>query len=340
MQASQIPVKFPIPWGSSAGSSYIRTIPVNSQIGSNPGFASLTDGFVPLNMTPVASGGIPPFGQDLNGILRQVTQWDQWQQAGGAVSYDASFSASIGGYPQGALLQAATGPGAYWVSLADNNTTNPDAGGDNWAALGNATTGDVKWRPTSEVLPGWVKANATTIGNAASGASQLAAQAALNLFTWHWTNFSNTQCPVSGGRGASAAADFNANKTITVLDMRGYGATGMDTMGGAATSRLTGVPATSGNATTAGSLLGENLHPLVAGENGPHTHTYVDPTHTHSLPAEPGAVAAGGTQGAMVTNAGSNTGAALINITINSQGSGTGHNTLSSSLVGTWYLKL
>ncbi len=134
MLDTDIPVKFPIPWANAAGGSYIRAVPVVSQIGITPGAASLTDGFVPLNMTPPASGGIPPFGQDTNGILKQITQWNQWQQAGAPVFYDGTFSTAIGGYPKGAMLMAAAG-GGWWVSTVDNNVSDPDTGGGNWLFL-------------------------------------------------------------------------------------------------------------------------------------------------------------------------------------------------------------
>jgi hypothetical protein len=41
------------------------------------------------------------------------------------------------------------------------------------------------------------------------------------LFLHLWTNYGNTECPVSGGRGASAAADWAANKDIKLPDYRG-----------------------------------------------------------------------------------------------------------------------
>ncbi len=132
MQASQIPAKFTIPWANGAGSTYINTIPTASQIGVNAGFASLTDGFVPLNATPVASGGVPPRIQDWNGILNEVTAWLRWMQSGAPVAYDSTFQTAIGGYPNGALVQSVSTPGTYWLSTADNNTTNPDTGGAGW----------------------------------------------------------------------------------------------------------------------------------------------------------------------------------------------------------------
>lgn len=136
MRASDIPGKFYVPWGAFAGGSYIRPIPLNSQIGIQDGAASLHDGFVPLNFTPLGAGGVPPFGQDANGILNQVTAWNQWQQAGGAVPYDSGFSTAIGGYPIGAIIPSATNFGLTWLSLVNNNTDDPDLGTSvNWGGF-------------------------------------------------------------------------------------------------------------------------------------------------------------------------------------------------------------
>lgn len=139
MLASSIPAKIAVPFGNSAGGSYIRTVPVASQIGINAGYASYTDGFVPLNMTPVGAGGVPPFGQDMNGILNAITKWNQWQNAGGPIPYDSSFSSTVGGYPRGAIVDSATTFGVQWLCTADNNTTNPDSSGSNWIQLGTPT---------------------------------------------------------------------------------------------------------------------------------------------------------------------------------------------------------
>ncbi len=135
MKISALPTKFAVPFGASASPSYIRAIPQASQIGIVNGAASLTDGFPPLNFLPVGSGGVPPFGQDMNGILKQITQWSQWQNAGGLVPYDAAFSTAIGGYPKSALLAGAT-VGVVWLSTADDNTSDPDTGGANWINIG------------------------------------------------------------------------------------------------------------------------------------------------------------------------------------------------------------
>ena len=131
MRSSDIPAKLDIPFADAAGAGYIRPIPVASQIPITPGAASLTDGFPPLNFLPEAAGGIPPFGQDMNGILNAVSAWSRWCSAGAPVSYDSAFSTAVGGYPAGALLYAAAG-GFWWINAIDNNTSDPDTGGTNW----------------------------------------------------------------------------------------------------------------------------------------------------------------------------------------------------------------
>jgi len=135
VQNTDIPLKLPLPFGAAAGGGYIRTIPVVSQIGVVDGAASLTDGFVPLNATPIGAGGIPPDIKDMNGILYEISGWSRWVAAGGPVYFDGTFATAIGGYPLGATIQSAVTPGVMFVSTANNNATNPDSGGADWISL-------------------------------------------------------------------------------------------------------------------------------------------------------------------------------------------------------------
>lgn len=332
MLQSQIPTRFQIPFANSASAPYTRPVPVPSQILIQAGAASLTDGFPPVTFLPIGAGGTPMWGADMNGILNQITAWDRWQAAGGPITYDSTFATAVTGYPLGAVINSATIPGYAWLCTVDANTVNPDTGtpqspASGWVPIalqgGTLTTGAMQFRPTSEALPGWVIANGTTIGDGSSAATQLADASAVNLFAWHWTNFSNSQCPVSGGRGASAAADFAAHKTIQVLGWQGTTPVGVDTMGGGTTTKLTGVPVTSGGLTVPGSVFGENLHSLTSGENGPHTHTFSHFTGNQA-----------GTPGANSLMGFADTG------TTNSSGSGTAHNTVSLAMGCYFYLKL
>jgi len=104
---------------------------------------------------------------------------------------------------------------------------------------------------------GWVLANGGTIGNASSGASNRANADTEDLFTLLYNSMADAQAPVSGSRGAGAAADFALNKTITIPDMRGRAPVGT---GGTA-------PATHGDNG------GSETHTLIEAEMPSHTHT-------------------------------------------------------------------
>jgi hypothetical protein len=131
MQLANIPAKFNIPFASSAGAGFIRSIPQTPT--GTPGQASLQEGFPSENFQPVAAGGVPPFGQDFNGILNQSTAWNQWQSAGLAFPpYDPTFQTAIGGYPDTALVTSAVTANLVYMSVVDNNVTNPDTGGAGW----------------------------------------------------------------------------------------------------------------------------------------------------------------------------------------------------------------
>lgn len=108
------------------------------------------------------------------------------------------------------------------------------------------SSGDVKFRPTAEVLTGWVKMNAQTIGSATSGSSGRANADTQALFIYLWTNCTDAHCPVLTGRGASGLADFNANKQLTMPDWRSRIPVGMDCMGSTCAARLTTANITSG----------------------------------------------------------------------------------------------
>lgn len=261
MQVSTIPTKIPTAWANGAVPPYTHQVPTPSQIGITAGAASFTDGFPPVTFTPIGAGGTPPWGNDFNGILNQITLWNRWANAGAPVAWDATFSTAVGGYPAGAIVASTVTLGLYFVSLVDDNTTNPDAGGANWAqksALGTFTTGDVKLTYKTVADSGWVMITDGSIGSATSGATYANANAAA-LYAVLWNNVSNTFAPVSAGRGANAAADFAANKTLTVPKLLGR-ALGIAGAGASLTAR------------SLGQTLGEENHTMTLGELVAHSH--------------------------------------------------------------------
>lgn len=155
MLSSQIPVKFALPFAAGASAPYTHQVPTASQISITPGAASMSDGFPPLCFQPVGSGGVPPFGEDFNGILNQISAWSQWQAAGGPVKWDSAFSSSVGGYPQGAIVASTATIGLQWLSLVDNNTSNPDSGGANWVSIGQGASRIVSDTSSQSVTLGY-----------------------------------------------------------------------------------------------------------------------------------------------------------------------------------------
>lgn len=233
----------------------------------------------------------------------------------------------------------------------------PSSGGGGGGGVDPTTiaqTGDVLWLPIQGTRTGWTRANGRTIGSAASGATERANADTSALFSYLWNNFSNTICPVSTGRGANAAADFAANKTITLLDWRGYVPGGLDDMGNTAASRWANVPVVSGDATTAGSVLGEATHQIIKAELPADA-----PTGTVAMGGSIPITISGGTPvfgGTASVSVGSGAGTGLQNnlqitaaasiasltatFTGAALGSGTAHNTVQKTVLGSFYLKL
>jgi hypothetical protein len=106
--------------------------------------------------------------------------------------------------------------------------------------------GDVKYVGSTTAPTGWIKANGQTIGSSSSGATALANAFAEPLFTYLWNNFGNTVLVIqtSAGsnttRGASAAADFAANKRMPLLDLRAEFIRGLDDSRGIDSGRALG----------------------------------------------------------------------------------------------------
>jgi hypothetical protein len=198
-------------------------------------------------------------------------------------------------------------------------------GSGNWREINFAaasveafTTGDVKLTLKTTADTGWVLMNDGTIGNASSGGTSRANADTEHLFTLLWNNTANADCAVSSGRGASAAADFAANKTIALPKalgraLAGYGA------GSGLTSRA------------------------LAAITGTETHTLTEaemPTHTHATTlalfgsAQPGAgnFAVGG------DGTGGQTGTATASV--GNAGSGGAHANMQPSLFLSVHIKL
>lgn len=129
--AITVPAQFKAPFAYAADAGTINEpIPdVNNNPGS-PQNASFSKGFPAITMPNDPSTGRPPNGQDMNGILNEMTQLSVWQCVGGGFQYNGTLynnsNPYMTGYPIGARVKRNDGNG-YWLSVVDNNQTDPDS---------------------------------------------------------------------------------------------------------------------------------------------------------------------------------------------------------------------
>lgn len=190
-------------------------------------------------------------------------------------------------------------------------------------------TGTVIATIRSSAPTGWLLFNGDSMGSATSGATRASADHQ-ELFLVLWASLTNTDAPVSGGRGATAAADWAANKTITLPDLRGRSIIGTGT-GTGLTAR------------THGAKVGAEDHSLTEAQMPLHGHPYrasvivsgssdATTSTTGGFPTK----LTGLTTQAAFTGTPSNTAGQQIGGT----GGGTAHNNMQPSMALNWIVKI
>lgn len=88
--------------------------------------ASIAEGFPEITMKALDNGGLPPRGQDCNGMFYLSTDQKVYLQNGGLITFDPSVAETIGGYPKGAILDYINESGMYGKvrSLIEDNLNN------------------------------------------------------------------------------------------------------------------------------------------------------------------------------------------------------------------------
>lgn len=232
------------------------------------------------------------------------------------------------------------------VQALGPSTGEEGGGGSGVDANAIFQTGDPIWLPKSGTRTGWVRMNGRTIGSSTSGATERANADTQPLYEYLWNTYSNSLCPVSGGRGANAASDYAANKAIGILDMRGRGPFGLDDMGNSAAGVITdGTSAAAAGGT-------DKISITISRPNLPNvspTISITDPGHRHGYtqPRSPQAERAGGIGSTVLSRESDLTNTAFTGITATCESLNGGvtqqpieKTTISPYRLGTWYMKL
>ncbi len=199
------------------------------------------------------------------------------------------------------LVKLATGPANSVLVRNDTGTVvNLSPGTNNYVLtmLDGVPTWASQLLPTGVMCDyygtgaptGWVNANGTTIGDPSSEATGLADTVAKNLFLFMWNGLPNSIAAVSGGRGASADADWAAHKTITLPDLRGRTTFGYESLQLEESGRITSLTVT-GDLAQVGLTGGSEKHVLTIEQMPPHRHfQYVNQFGDGDYPVPDGSI--------------------------------------------------
>ncbi|MEM7918718.1 hypothetical protein Q4Q89_13140 [Morganella morganii] len=119
-----------------------NVIPENYETSMESNQATWDQGFGQITMLPVAAGGLPPKGQDFNGIFNQISENIVYLSQGGRFKFSAEYAEAIGGYPKGAILQSDDEKKEY-LSLIDNNKVDFNTASDISASWKLVNTDDL-----------------------------------------------------------------------------------------------------------------------------------------------------------------------------------------------------
>lgn len=129
-----------------------NAIQLTQHAGQDPEDATYQEGFPPVTMLNEDAGGLPPKGLDFNGIFYELSSPIAHYCRGDRIQFDATYAAAIGGYAKGWVV-ASNDYQKDYISLVDNNLTDPNGTNTTWAVYAgqgsvpvatSATTGTVK----------------------------------------------------------------------------------------------------------------------------------------------------------------------------------------------------
>lgn len=95
------------------------------QVGQDAQDMTWNDGSPNITLTAKEDGGLPPKGQDYNGVLNAISSHAVFGEKGGRYKWNPEVIAEFGGYPMDAIIQADDGS-CEFKSIVSPNTVNPN----------------------------------------------------------------------------------------------------------------------------------------------------------------------------------------------------------------------
>lgn len=141
------------------------------QVGQQAQDMTWNDGTPNITLTAEADGGLPPKGQDFNGVVNAISTHSIFSQNGNRYKFDPSVVSEFGGYEKDAIIQSNDGSREY-ISLVDNNTNDPNIGGvaGVWAIYSGSGSIPSASSTTSGIMTVINSLNSTAVNSALSAA--------------------------------------------------------------------------------------------------------------------------------------------------------------------------
>lgn len=118
------PIFIPMEFAKNGIKNVIQKV---RQSGQDAQDMTWNDGTPPITLTKLEDGGLPPKGQDYNGVLNAISSHTVFGQNGGRYKWDAQVIAEFDGYPMDAIIQSDDGS-CEFKSIVSPNTVNPNNG--------------------------------------------------------------------------------------------------------------------------------------------------------------------------------------------------------------------
>lgn len=116
------PIFIPIQFAANGIKNIIQK---TLQSGQDAQDATWSAGWSGRTMIPIEAGGLAPKGQDFNGVLYVLSDAAFHRQGGKEIQFNPLVVSELGGYDEGAIIQA-DNFSCHYRSLIPNNTTNPN----------------------------------------------------------------------------------------------------------------------------------------------------------------------------------------------------------------------